>query len=281
MNIKDLIRSIKHGVVLLPKVVSFLEREYADLKIGKITSDEITRRDAKLSLALFKRRLEGFRPDKRWHTYYHPSSLGKCIRLAFYKRFRAEEDPSRDANMALPMYITFELGTYLHVIIQNLLQRAGFLVEREIPVVSDKFKLAGHADGIVEVDGVKHLLEIKSINSRSFTMLKELPQDSHQIQVLCYMQMLKLENTIFWYVNKDRSQIKEISYAYNSQLFRLRVSDRLAELEKACKSFVVPEREGLSPAEEPCRYCPYTLVCFDPKTRRVFLKQHSLKDAED
>jgi len=84
----------------------------------------------------------------------------------------------------------------------------GILLQAEVPIENADFEIKGHTDGIVQINGVKGILEIKSMNSSGFYSLY-VPKDDHLIQVNIYMFCTQIDRAVLLYECKDNQELKE------------------------------------------------------------------------
>jgi len=91
------------------------------------------------------------------------------------------------------------------------LLRAGFEVTDRQREVSFGGHVAGSIDGIIEVDGVKYLLEVKTHNLKSFTALKkdgvQAGKNMHWSQMQMYMAGTGTELALYYAVCKDSDEL--------------------------------------------------------------------------
>lgn len=117
-----------------------------------------------------------------------PSAIGTCMRARYYSRIGAPCDVMCvDARTRR----IFDNGTHVHIRLQDYLKECGILKLDEVPVISTDYTIQGHTDGIIVIDKDElGVLEIKSINSRSFSELRcEKPE--HKRQGLIYLFCLE------------------------------------------------------------------------------------------
>jgi CRISPR/Cas system-associated exonuclease Cas4 (RecB family) len=156
---------------------------------------------------------------------------------------------------------------------QNLCERAGVLVEREVLIEDRVNQIGGHADGILELNKTKFVLEIKTINSRGFTSLDTAPMESHRNQVMAYMKSLNLPLACIVYLDKDHSVAKEYTVKFNSQTYDQKVATKIKAYFAFLSQRVPPPKEGVSPQSQVCKYCPYTQICFSTEHLKGFLQK--------
>jgi hypothetical protein len=142
--------------------------------------------------------------DDRGTRYFHPSTLHKPAEYLF--KAYLEGDNGRDFEPRLLR--VFDNGHSMHQRLQRYLRETGVLKETEVPITNAEYEIRGHADGIVEIGGVKGILEIKSINSQGFYGLFE-PKSEHLIQVNVYMFCSGIPRGVLLYENKNDQELKE------------------------------------------------------------------------
>lgn len=116
-----------------------------------------------------------------------PSSIGACLRSRYYSRIGAPCDGSIDARTRR----IFDNGSHVHCRLQDYLKECGILLLDEVPVINSEYNIQGHTDGIIKLsDDEIGVLEIKSINSRSFSEL-HCEKPDHKRQGLIYLYCLE------------------------------------------------------------------------------------------
>lgn len=116
-----------------------------------------------------------------------PSQIGKCPRARYYSRTGAPANPGVDPRSTR----IFDNGTFFHIRTQEYLKEAGILDVDEVPVYNEQYNIQGHTDGILSISGSeKAVLELKSINSKGFSELKDA-KDEHKKQGLTYLFCLE------------------------------------------------------------------------------------------
>jgi len=142
--------------------------------------------------------------DKRYTHCFHPSTLYKPAEYLLKAYF----DGDSEGDYSSQRLRVFDNGHDVHKRIQNYLRELGILREVECPVENREYEIKGHADGVLEIDGKKGVLEIKSINSRGFYGLLE-PDERHLIQANVYMFCLGIPRGVILYENKDNQDLRE------------------------------------------------------------------------
>lgn len=267
MSLASLYQSTTNGEVLIPALKKFLTKhnETGDRKA-------FTLKDAKMTISWGKMRIEEYNHDTPIEgELFHPSAIGGCIRRMWFSAYQAPENASPNAGDLLKSHITFEIGTYIHVLIQNLCEQAGLLVEREIAINNVELKTLGHADGKLKIDGKFYLFEIKSINDAGFSRLKE-PKPEHVGQMHLYMKALGLKRGILLYINKNTSLVKEFVVLYSEKDYKEIYFPTILRYFRLVKKMILPMRISENPRGYPCMFCEFSRVCFDSAALAKFRK---------
>ena len=125
-------------------------------------------------------------PNDRAVNVNAPSQAGKCMRANYYMRTNAESDGSIDPRTQR----IFDNGTYTHERLQAYLLDMGLLICDEVPLINEAYNIQGHTDGILDLEDEVAVLEIKSINDRNFSALKDAKEE-HKKQGLIYLYCLE------------------------------------------------------------------------------------------
>lgn len=253
--------ALSKGEILLPKLKNFLYQ--AHIK-DKLNDPKWVIRDANLTIRTFKeRRTEYNHRTQLEGEFFHPSQLGRCLREVYYKVIGAPLNPGEEKDSAeiFREYFTFEQGTYIGVVMQNLAERAGYLVKREVPIMDKELRIIGHADGLLCIANLDYIWEIKTINSHAFRKLTE-PKPNHCMQTHAYMKALGVPRTIFTYFEKDVAQVKEFVIKFDEAFYQREVESRIDVFFKAIRKKSPPAREGLIINKPPCSYCEYNRYCY-------------------
>jgi hypothetical protein len=261
MSLKSIIASVSRGKVLMPVIQDFIAARQRKLRKGAITRRGETLRGAKQTIRAMKRRIEEFNHGEEIEgEYFHPSALGTCLRMMWLAHFKAPID-IRPPDDELKTYLIFETGSWFHVMMQNLFARAGILEASEIPIKDDKLRILGHADAIVRLD-TRYLVELKTINSRQFTLLGNQPKQAHNQQLHAYMKALKLKWGIILYYDKDRSALKEFVIPFDEDFYKEFCEARISRYFKHVRKKTPPDREGTGPTQPPCSWCNFATTCY-------------------
>lgn len=139
-------------------------------------------------------------PNDRAVNVNAPSQAGKCQRANYYMRTQTENDGSIDPRT----FRIFDNGTYTHERLQGYLLDMGLLICDEVPLINEQHNIQGHTDGILDLgDDEIAVLEIKTINERGFTALKDAKEE-HKKQGLIYLYCLEERRKFLHHKYKTR-----------------------------------------------------------------------------
>ena len=203
------------------------------------------------------------------------SQLGHdCVRYLVYERTAWDQKVPHDVGL---QYI-FDMGNDVENIVIRELKEAGFNIEQQQRDFQDKdHRITGHIDSIINVDGDKYLLEIKSVSPYIFdTLIDEKSIRNHKLsyirkyyaQLNLYLYLAGLgEKGILLFKNKTNGRYKEIivnlDYDYCENLLK-----RATQIENHLKNDTLPER--IEYDENLCNGCPYNHICCpSPKSEGV------------
>lgn len=242
MSLKDLVKLVKKGTIQQANTATNNTRtatialdydiqhrtpKEADLLLMLEQMADIIRQSGTLKEADKKRfiltffRL-AFSQDARATGCFHPSEISTedtlCHRKMYYQKGNVRKDATY-VNFTADnrMMRLVDLGTMLHLYIQENLDRLGVLKDFEVPVDAPQFGISGKMDGIIEFVGNDDLgvyydledmvLEVKSINDYGFTSLRKAKPE-HLKQASIYGGLLGLKRICFLYYNKNTSAHK-------------------------------------------------------------------------
>lgn len=281
-SLKKFLFGISKGDILLPKLKAFLRKEQQEIIAGTRSPREAVLQDATLTVRTFKERMETYNHDAddsdATKHYFHPSQIGRCPRELWFDAFDApSSEESATGEDMLKSFLIFEIGTYAHVMFQNLCSRAGVLARRELPVLDHKLRVIGHCDGKLRIDKAEFALEFKTINDRGFTGLNE-PKKEHVWQVHIYMALLGLPAALVVYFNKNSSELKEFRVPFDQVLWEKTIKPRIAAHHAAVAARKMPPRiEDAAAMRFPCAWCKFNRICFETIEQQKFLKSIKAK----
>lgn len=213
------------------------------------------------------------------HRTFAASSF-RCERWSWFRlRGSKPEKPEVDTTLNF----TAEIGTACHRIIQtnlqNLLRDDWIPVKNHIQSIDFPYKytlqedengleslveiedppIRFACDGIIQINGTRYLLEIKTSEYSAWNDLLE-PKPHHIDQVKCYATLLNLPNVLFVYQDRQYGGLKcfEITVSYPDMLM---VKERFERVVDLAKKNLVPE--PLPRGDKWCTrsMCPYYNVC--------------------
>ena len=165
----------------------------------------------------------------------HVTEATGCLRYAYFRR-TVELKP--EAN-----YYTF-MGTAIHdAILKFITDRTEIHVENDV--------LDGYADAIVEINGRKYVLELKTVKR-----LPQKPYKSHVEQVNCYMNMLGIDKGIIVYVQRSDGRKAVFVVDRDPDLFTVTL-DKARYLRKCLDEGKPPSLKD----ESFCFMCPFRKQC--------------------
>ena len=150
--------------------------------------------------------------DERAIHCFHPSSLHKSPQELYWHYLKGDNQQFDSRMLRI-----FDNGHHVHERIQRYLKEAGILLQAEVPVENEEYEIKGHTDGIIEIDGTRGVLEIKSMNANTFYSAYE-PKTDHLIQLNVYMFCLEIPRGCLLYECKDNQELKEFYIKQDSRI---------------------------------------------------------------
>lgn len=150
----------------------------------------------------------------------------------------------------------FDNGSSMHERWQKYLEDAGILVEAESRFIDEERRISGYIDAIVEVNNIRYVVELKSINHFSFQKLKE-PKPEHCIQVQLYGMITGLDCFVI-YENKNTQEIKEFFVRKNDDMIKEIQSMMFAIKESPNTKTILPKTDQINL----CQSCRYMNTCY-------------------
>jgi CRISPR/Cas system-associated exonuclease Cas4 (RecB family) len=262
--------------------------------------------------SLLRRRVD--HENARDTQHIHPSEMSKeewCPRATWYRIQRYPIE--REDSFSFHLSNIYEEGHDIHNKYQTWLWDAGVLEGvfqclvcgvgwydrsphvcrecgsnllryNEVPLYDEEYRILGHADGVVFINGVRYVIEIKSVGVRTLDFeapqlsnriksgeltldqaWKDIKQPflSHRKQGAIYCSILGIHQVVFIYEWKPNQQRRE---------FLVRPSKRMtAELFEQAGTVVHGLRTGFPPRRPEwasvqdvpnCRACPYQETCW-------------------
>lgn len=115
---------------------------------------------------------------------------------------------------------------------------------KEIQMLDEQAGISGHTDGVLEINGRKIVLEIKTCSSKQFELIRmrNAPLQAHLDQVQIYMWLLGLAEAMIIYIEKDESLLAQFSVHKNESVARSFLK-RVWTAKEGMLNRAVPERE--------------------------------------
>lgn len=205
-------------------------------------------------------------PDRRARGVFHPSQLlTDCERKMIFE-LKGETPTDYPINtISASLQRTFDVGTWYHIYIQNILFKLGYLEGAEVPVVNPDRYLNGKADGVFKesVFGERVVLEIKTMNSWSFQKAPFRPFKHHEFQASLYARELGINKILYLYINKDTSAMRDFLLPIDMESLEL-ADKKMNRVIHSVKSGTLLERHEKC-TDKLCDMalgCPFTTICY-------------------
>lgn len=136
---------------------------------------------------------------------FSPSAIGygsgRCSRRWYIAFGGADwvEEQSPSTQIAM------EIGILLHKLMQEVMGELGITISIEEELLWGYPPIRAYCDGIVEIDGVRAVVEIKTAPEVVYEWHKASGKVTrhHLLQTLVYMKILGLDHGIVYYINKS------------------------------------------------------------------------------
>ena len=136
-------------------------------------------------------------------------------------------------------------------------------------VMDGNFK--GHIDGVIlDGDGKKYILEIKSANEKNFLKLQkqgiQAAFANYYLQCQMYMHFLNIPQCLFLAVNKNNGEIYKVVFSSNEAVIEcgLRKINKIISHGQDMPARLPPDASG-TPSIVPCQYCEFFDFCYPKK----------------
>lgn len=212
---------------------------------------------------------------------YKPSSLGGCLRRCVLEKMgtlideNLQQDPDgigiaesgTDRHERIQKYVQkmkthypqcewIDVDTYLAFHPQHgtrVIERKGM----ETKLFNDILELSFMCDGIIKLNGVYYVLEIKT--EASFKWQGRVKQDDkHEVQASCYASCLGIDRVIFLYEQRDMCKKKSFVYRVDEHEIYSNVIERI----ETCNMFIDEKKyPPMTDKKSECRYCPFVETC--------------------
>lgn len=219
--------------------------------------------------------------------YTRPSSLGKCKRNIFFERTHAPKD-----EVDLKSVWTYnqcgilESGTDRHERIQKVLfkmEEQGYIknIDVETAVIQAKekglqteflhwnedktearcvnkdYNLYFQPDGLIELDGIKAVFEIKTTSCKKMANIRKSkkPLTPHILQATAYALCLGVDHILFFYEDRDYTSHYPILYKVEEDI-KQQVIEKLQDIDYCVREGIIPEANKME-----CMFCEFTQLC--------------------
>jgi len=199
---------------------------------------------------------------------FHASQFHSCVRRIYFDltldRSEFEEDESA-LFFSIPEDVQnriFGTGDFIHDRLQRYLKNAfGEDVSIEFPVVSAKTNSYGRIDGVLVIDGILYIIEIKSMRENAFIQCITGPLAKFKRQGCVYAEFLNIKQAIFILENKNNQEWKIFVETYSDDDFEVIRQDK-ETVNVAMRQGKPPIRHKLCTAKMPLDFCPYSSICW-------------------
>jgi CRISPR-associated exonuclease Cas4 len=196
---------------------------------------------------IYNHKLQDYLQHRREENVIYVTDLVRCpLKLKYESQFRE----LTSGDFFIPAGI---MGDFIHAGLEDFLRKefdAKVEVEavKEVSIEGKTITIKGRADAILEKDGEKIIVEIKSSRAD-----KGLPFEPHKLQLQIYLWMFEARKGILIYVTPDRIAEFEVIEPIDESIL-LRLVRDLIEARKAPRY----------PWE--CGYCRFNIICPNKKS---------------
>lgn len=216
----------------------------------------------------FMTKLMRSRSREREKGVFSPSSLGSCIRQAYFartgqKRLRAFSPQTHG------YFLDGDFRHYKWQFCLWKLHRAGVieLVAVELRVHSSAGDFAGTLDALVKIDGRLYIVDFKGMNVRDFQRFAQSGTFvKHRIQITGYGSLAKVEDALLIAENKAGPTDRGSPIALHEDHVLIRqhkveMKKRLRELRRYVDEKIVPPPACVSTRHKEFQECPFSWYC--------------------
>lgn len=205
-----------------------------------------------------------YKTGQRNNAKFSISDAGTCYRARVYKRLGYA--PTREIEIEALRKMT--AGSAGHEKLQGLLESKLLLSESAV----ETEHLLGHPDGVIKSNGVKELIEIKTIEKWQMGWIKKIgAKNEHLLQMFTYWSLLRtditeLNRAVLTYVKREDFEAHDFYFNWSDNVQK-QVDDEWTPLIKHWIDKTLPDctchlmYDGKGP-----RYCRY-LESWDEKEK--------------
>lgn len=205
---------------------------------------------------LINKQIELERQDKEREGYFYVTDASACKRKVFYD-FK-KDIPKTDVDTSILR--KFVQGNSIHEKLVSILEKAGVVIAKEIDIPENQYNIHGRVDALLEINGEKIILEIKSIADYGFRKLKE-PKREHVYQLQLYLFFFNIKKGYLLYESKDNQNLQQFEVKLNINTVKRALKNILA-IEDYIKSGIVPPRDFPKNSWQ-CKSCTYRKHCYN------------------
>lgn len=199
---------------------------------------------------------------------FAPSAIGygagTCARRWYYAF------TTKDMNVVIPVagIATMMAGTGSHERLQGALEASSLEIIIEEEVKNEDPPIRGYVDAIVEIDGERVPVEIKTTIQEAF-MFREATgrvPAYNLIQLLIYMYILKANKGILIYESKNTNRLVNISITLTEdrRKFVEYMLQWLRDVKQAIDAEQLPSRpKRWTKTGVKCKTCPFNEICWE------------------
>lgn len=236
---------------------------------------------SKLSKLIEDGYLTMVRPDDHHQKVsFSPSKLGygsgNCPRYWYIAFNGAEFKETTDAVGVANM----SNGTLAHERIQEVFEKTGLLIEKEIEIEMVDPPIRGFVDLKIKFEGKVIVGEIKTARQEAFlirqTSMK--PSGNHLLQTLIYMKALDLDLGFLMYENKNTQEfvIIPVEMSESNSRFLDGALEWMRRVYSAYKEDTVPARVFTRKSPS-CKQCPVFETCWSNEKSDVSIEALEVK----
>ncbi len=179
---------------------------------------------------------------------FAPSYLSNCGRAIFYKK--TGEKPTNPPD--LPALLKMGWGDILHDDIQARLSKLGYLESFEEAKTAEYEGLTFNYfyDGILNVDGMRAIMEIKTVYASGYKSIENGAKEEHILQLISYMVFEGIADGIILYGGRDNGFLKQYEFNLldlqeNTKYYDLWKSkvEKMKGLKKQIEARELPQRD--------------------------------------
>ena len=216
--------------------------------------------------------------ESKRSTNISPSS-SYCLRQQWFKLRGTEPDILSNPDQTLNF--TAEIGTACHEIIQTNLEElygedwidvGEYIKNANLPyevqcekhnhetrLYIPELRIRCACDGLLRINGVYYLLEIKTSEYSSFDKLTD-PKPQHISQINMYAAILKIPHVLVLYVDRQYGTQKCFELTVSSTNMN-KVMDDIHYVLECAENNLAPQRLTIGDFHCNSNYCPYYMKC--------------------